>query len=141
MSDVVLRPFNRQEVMETDRSRRRYEGYRRMGKYTSLGCVIIFVLSLVLMPMFASGGNPLALLRNLLFIAVLYNVLLLIFPLASGVWAWGTYMVKSRSFIDESRVDPRWLPLLSHDRYLELKAAQGGVYLFQFDEMRGRSRW
>ena len=141
MSDVVLRPFKKDEIAVTERSRRRYESYARFGKVATFACILVFVLSLVLIPALSSASNPISFARQLMLIGVLYNGLFIVFMIAVGGWLWGKYMAQNRAFIDERSVDAKWLPLIEHERYQELKAAQGGVFQFQFEQMKGRSKW
>ena len=50
-------------------------------------------------------------------------------------------MAQNRTFVDERKEDEKWMSLIAHERYQDLKAAQGGVFQFQFEEMKKRSRW
>lgn len=141
MSEILLRPLSKTEVVAIQGHRRRYERYARWAKNAMLACALMFVTSLIAIPAVSSAGDPLALVRQIMFVGALYNGLFFVFMIGLGVWLWGTYMAQSRAFVDEKKEDEKWISLISHERYQDLKAAQGGVFQFQFEEMKKRSRW
>ena len=141
MSDFSLRPLQTDELASLANERNRYEGYARLAKIVMIVCALAFGLSLITIPELSSDSHPFSFMRYMMFIGLLYNGLFIAFMIALGVWLWGRYMVQNRSFVDERKVGAKWLPLVKHDRYQTLKAAQGGVFQFQFEQMKERGRW